>query len=151
MRVLQKIRSGNQILTRGKIEEHKWITLQTLCNGNVQLFAEKKVVEPYPGVYQILRKIMITQSASQYKSNHSTGGFCTAGDEVFIREVKKIETIKGILIRGKINQGKWITLKDLCYKNTVQYAKLEVRQFLKLFNFTLLLGHKTGTIKKLRK
>ena len=125
IRKVETIKSGHEVLTRGKIDDKKWITLEILCNRKIRKFAHKNVVEPYPGVYKIEQKIIITQSATQYSNSYSVGAYCNPGDIVFIRQVKKIESVNGILIRGKIDNRKWITLKNLCY-NVIEYAKLEV-------------------------
>ena len=80
--------------------------------------------EPSPGEYEIIKKTLITQCATRYKDNYSVGAYVSAGDSVFIHKVEQIDAHDGILFRGQLRPGSWITLDDK--SNNQKYAKLKV-------------------------
>jgi hypothetical protein len=80
--------------------------------------------EPNPGAYIILKKILITQSATQYHESHSVGHYASPGECVFVHKVERINTCEGILFRGEINHGCWINLNNP--SNNEKYAQLKV-------------------------
>jgi len=83
--------------------------------------------EPNPGEYIIIKKILVTQCSTQYQANHSVGHYALPGESIFIHKVEIIDTMEGILFRGEIKIGSWITLTDLC--NNEKYAQLKVPQY----------------------
>jgi hypothetical protein len=82
---------------------------------------------PLPGEYKVLKKIVITQNATRYTENYSTGKYTEPGEIIFIRAVKKLETINGILYRGKIDFDSWVTIYDA--PNDINFLEFKVTDF----------------------
>lgn len=80
--------------------------------------------KPNPGEYIIVKKILITQCATQYEENYSVGYYASPGETIFIHKVEKVDTFGGVLFRGEIKIGSWITLNNP--SNNEKYAQLKV-------------------------